>query len=145
MLHCMSIRTKVEPCSMQRNPAYLKLSSMDLSHNTLTFRSAQSAEDRNMHNIRNLLTRWNQQPPSTDTFGEYLTVIDALNQGSGDWMIRFKINSDNNDTYFVGINDTGNCFTTFRPTQGTTINDTRQLMQFMEVYFVRTDNGLSKS
>ena len=37
MLHCMSIRTKVEPCSMQRNPAYFKLSSMDLSHsNRLT-------------------------------------------------------------------------------------------------------------
>ena len=41
MLHCMSIRTKVEPCSMQRNPAYFKLSSMDLSHsNRLTALSA---------------------------------------------------------------------------------------------------------
>ena len=141
MLHCMSIRTKVEPCSMQRNPAYLKLSSMDLSRNTLTFRSAQSAEDRNMHNIRNLLTRWNQQPPSTDTFGEKLTVIDAVFQANGNWLIRFKINSDNDNTYSVGINETGNCFTRISPPLGTTITDTRQLMQFMENNFVRTHNG----
>lgn len=136
MLHCMSIRTKVEPCSMQRNPAYLKLSSMDLSHDTLTFRSAQSVENAGMNEIRVLLTKWNKQPPSTDPFGGRLTVIDAVSQGSGNWLIIFKINSDKNDTYFVGINDTGNCFTTFRPTQGTTINDTRQLMQFMENNFV---------
>ena len=138
MLHCMSIRTKVEPCSMQRNHPYLKLSSMDLSHNnTLTFRSLQSSDDQDLKNIRKLLARWSQQkPPSTDTFGEYLTVIDALNQGSGDWLIRFKINSDKDNTYSVGINETGNCFTRISPPLGTTITDSRQLMQFMENNFV---------